>query len=80
MILYKSFESTAQKKYRNSAKNIKDTFGILFVNVTFLFILDFVQITTVIYFVFNIPAALFEITLALFMFIKVFNVILDYSH
>lgn len=43
--------------------------------ITFLFVLDFMKITAIIYFAFNIPTAFFEITLAVFLFIKGFNII-----
>ncbi|MBF9016341.1 MULTISPECIES: DUF4386 domain-containing protein [unclassified Oceanispirochaeta] len=41
--------------------------------ITFLFIMDLVKITSVMYFAFNMPAAFFEITLAVFLLVKGFN-------
>jgi Domain of unknown function (DUF4386) len=41
--------------------------------ITFLFILDFVKVASVMYFAFNIPTAFFEMTLAVYLLVKGFN-------
>ena len=47
--------------------------SILTLGITMLFILDFVKIASVIYFAVNMPTALFEITLAIFLIFKGFK-------
>jgi|SRR6056297_934630 len=47
--------------------------SILTLGITMLFIFDFVKIASVIYFAVNMPTALFEITLAIFLIIKGFK-------
>lgn len=41
--------------------------------ITFLFILDFVDVTSILYFAFNTPSAIFEITFAIYLLIRGFK-------